>query len=42
LLLGEGELLLHLSQVVLLNDEGDLRVSDFTQLIEFLGITTVS
>tara|TARA_B110000285_G_scaffold218001_1_gene266987 strand:- start:1686 stop:2138 length:453 start_codon:yes stop_codon:yes gene_type:complete len=42
LLLGERELLLHLSQVVLLNDERYLGVSNFAQLIEFLSVTTVS
>jgi len=42
LLLGKCVLLLHLSQIVLLNDERDLRVRNFAQLIEFFSVSTVS
>ena len=42
LLLLEGKLLLHLSHLVLLNDETNLCVSNFAELIKLLCITSVS
>jgi hypothetical protein len=42
LLLHERVLVLHLSEIVLLNDKRNLGVGNFTQLIEFLSVSTFS